>query len=140
MISFDDVTKENIKEHNLSWAQILDHLYRILIIQSSGSVKANALYNSISHQPYIDKIYLYAKGPYEAKYQMLINKRESTSLKHLIDSEVFIKYSNDDIYKNIEEYNPDKDRIILTAFDDLIADMISNKKLNPIVTEPLKSN
>ena len=41
----------------------------------------------------------------------------------------------DDIYKNIEEYNPNKKRKILIVFDDMIADMLSNKKLNPIVTE-----
>ena len=40
-----------------------------------------------------------------------------------------------DIYKNIEEYNPNKKRKILIAFDDMIADMLRNKKLNPIVTE-----
>ena len=41
----------------------------------------------------------------------------------------------DDIYKNIEEYNPSKKRKILTVFDDMIADMLGYKKLNPIVTE-----
>ena len=41
----------------------------------------------------------------------------------------------DDIYKSIEEYNPNKKRKILIVFDDMIADMLSNKKLNPIVTE-----
>ena len=41
----------------------------------------------------------------------------------------------DDIYKNIEEYNQNKKRKILIAFDDIIADMFSNKKVNPIVTE-----
>ena len=40
-----------------------------------------------------------------------------------------------DIYKNIEEYNPNKKRKILIVFDDMIADMLSNKKLNPRVTE-----
>ena len=40
----------------------------------------------------------------------------------------------DDIYKNIEEYNPNKTRKILIAFDDVIADMLSNKRLNPILT------
>ena len=43
----------------------------------------------------------------------------------------------DDIYKNIEEYNPNKKRKILVVFDDMIADMLSNKKLNPIVNESL---
>ena len=68
---------------------------------------------------------------------MLINKRESTGLKYLNDPKTFIEFSNDmsGIYKNIEENNPNKKRKILIAFDDLIADMLSNKKLNPIVTE-----
>ena len=81
-------------------------------------------------QPDIDKIYLYAKDPYEAKYQFLINKRGNTGLKHFNDSKAFIEYSNDmdDIYKNIEEYNPNKERKILTFFD-MIADMLSNKNL-----------
>ena len=53
------------------------------------------------------------------------------------DSKAFIEHSNgmDDINKNIEEYNPNKKRKILIAFDDTIADMLSNKKLNPIVSE-----
>ena len=73
----------------------------------------------------------------KAKYQLLINKRESTGLKYLNDSKAFIEYLNDmdNIYKNIEEYNPDKKRKILIVFDDMIADVLSNKKLNPIVTE-----
>ena len=79
MINFD-VTKENIEEHNPNWPQILDHLYKILIIGGSGSGK-KSLFNLINEQPDIDKIYLYAKDPYEAKYQFLIKKRESTDLK-----------------------------------------------------------
>ena len=43
----------------------------------------------------------------------------------------------DNIYKNIVEYNPNKKRKILILFDDMIADMLSNKKLNPTVTELL---
>ena len=59
----------------------------------------------MNHEPDIDRIYLYAKDPYEEKYQLLINKREGADIKHLNDSEAFIKYSNDmnDICKNIEE-------------------------------------
>ena len=41
----------------------------------------------------------------------------------------------DDIYKYIEEYNPNEKRKMLIVFDDIIADMLSNKKLNRIVTE-----
>ena len=137
MTNFDDVAKENIKEHDANWPEILDHPYRTLIIRGSGSEKTNSLFNLINKQPDIDKIYLYAKDPYKAKYQILINKRESTILKHFNDSKAFIEYVNDmdDIYKNIEEHNPNKKHNILTVFDDMIADMLSNKKLNPIVTE-----
>ena len=111
--------------------------YRILIIGGSGSGKTNALLNLINNQPDIDKIYMYAKDPYEAKYQFLINKRESTGLNHFNDPKAFIEYSNDmhDVYKNIDEYNPDKENKILIVFDDMIADMIHNKKLNSIVTK-----
>ena len=92
--------------------------------------KMNSLFNLISQQPVIDKIYLYTKYPYEAKYHFLINKQESTGLKHLNDSKDFLECSNymDDIYKNIKEYNPNKKRKILIIFDDMIADML--RKLN----------
>ena len=82
---------------------------------------------------------MYAKDPYEAKYQFLINKRESIRLKYFNDPKAFTEYSNDiqDVYKNIHEYNIDKERKILTVFDDMIVDMINNKKLNSIVTELL---
>ena len=137
MINFDDYTNENKTKHNLKWPYIEDHPYRILIIGGSGSGKTNALLNLINNQPDIDKIYLYAKDPYEAKYQFLINKRESTGLKHFNDPKAFIEYSNDmhNVYENIDEYNTDKERKTLIAFDDMIADMINNKKLNSIVTE-----
>ena len=62
----------------------------------------------------------------------MINKGKSIGLKHFYDSEVFIEYSNDmdDIYKNIEEHNPNKKPETLIVFDDMIADRLSNKKLN----------
>ena len=93
--------------------------------------------NLINNQPDIGKIYLNAKDPYKAKYQFLINKRESTGLKHFGDPKAFIEYSNDmqDVYENIDEYNTDKERKILIVFDDMIADMINNKKLHLIVTD-----
>ena len=125
MINFVDVTKENIKEHNLNWPKIIDHPYRILIIGGSGSGKTNSLFNLINQQPDTDKIYLYAKDPYKAKCQFLINKRESTDLKQFNDSKAFIEYLNDmdDIYVNIEEHNPNKKCKILIVFDDMIADI-----------------
>ena len=91
----------------------------------------------INSQLDIDKIHLYAKDPYERKYQYLINKREKVGLDHFKDPKAFMEYSNDmqDVYKNIEDYNPGKKRKILIVFDDMIADMINNKKLIPVVTE-----
>ena len=111
--------------------------YRILIIGGSGSGKTNVLLNLIENQLDIDKVNLYAKDPYEAKYQYLINKRESVGINHFKDPEAFIEYSNDmrNVYKNINYYNPNKENKILIVFDDMIADMIQNKKLNLIVTE-----
>ena len=105
MINFDDYTNENKSEHNLKWPYIPDYPYRILIIGGSGSGKANALLNLINNQPDIDNKFLYAKDPYEAKYQPLINKREKVGQDHFNDPKAFIEYSNDmeDVYKNIEE-------------------------------------
>ena len=85
MINFDDYVNENKTEHNSNWPYILDFPYRTLIICGSGSGKTNALLNLINKQPDIDKIHLYAKDRYEDKYQLLINKRESTGLKHFND-------------------------------------------------------
>ena len=76
MINFVDYTNENKIGHNKNWPYIPDHPYRILIIGGSGSGKTNVLLNLIDNQPDVDKIYLYAKDPYELKYQYLINIRE----------------------------------------------------------------
>ena len=136
MINFDDYTNENKSQHNKNWPYIPDHPYRILIIGGSGSGKTNTLLNLIDNQPDIDKIYLYAKDLYEPKYQFLINQRESIGLKHCNDPKAFIEYSNDmcDVYENTDDYNLDKENKILIVFDDMIVDMINNKKLNSIVT------
>ena len=137
MIIYEYTNKNNNKKKNLNWPYIPDHPYRILIIGGLGSGKTNALLNLINNQPDIDKIYLYAKDPYEDKYQFLIKKRENIGLKHFNNLKAFIEYSNDmrDVYKNIDHYNPDKENKILIVFDDMIADMINDKKLNSIATE-----
>ena len=131
MINFDDYTNENKIKYNSKRPYIPDHPYRILIVGGSGSTRINALFNLINNQPDIDKIYLYAKDPYEAKYQYLINKHKKLGLNHFDDHKAFMEYSNDmqDVYKNIEDYNPGKKRKILIVFDDMIADMINNKRL-----------
>ena len=95
MINFDDYTNENQTGHNSKWPYIPDHSYRILIVGGSGSGKTNALLNLINNQPDIDKIYLYSKDSYEAKYQYLINKGEKVGLDHFNDPKTFIEYSND---------------------------------------------
>ena len=137
MINFDDYTNENKTEHNLKLPYIPNHPYRILTIGSPGSGKTNALSDLVNNQSDIDKIYLYKEDPYKAKCQYLINKNEKVGLKHYDDPKAFIENSNgmQDFYKNIEEYNLGKKRKVLIVFVDMIADMISNKKLNLIVTE-----
>ena len=92
-----------MQKNNPNWQDIPNHQYKILIVGGSKSGKTNALLNLTNVEADIYKISLYAKDPYEAKYQMFIKKRESTGLKYLNDSKVFIKYLNsmDDIYKNI---------------------------------------
>ena len=113
MIHFDDYINENKTEHNSNWPYIPDHQYRILIVCGSGSRITNALLNLINNQQDIDKIYLYAKDPYEAKYEYLINNREKVGLDHFNNPKAFIEYSNDmlDVYRNIEDYNPDNKKI-----------------------------
>ena len=93
----------------------------------------------IKDQEGIDKIYLYVKDPYKAKYKCFVSKREKVGLNHYYDPRAFMEYSNDMqvVYKDIEKYNPGKKRKVLIVFNDMIADMIENKKLNPIVTELL---
>ena len=137
MINFDDYTDENKIDHNPNWLYIPDDPYRILILGGSRSGKTNTLLNLTNNQSDIDKIYLYAKDLYEDKYQFLIKKIENIGLKHFNDPKSFIEYSNDmrDVYKNINHYNPNKENKILIIFDNMIADMINNKKLNLIVTK-----
>ena len=84
MINFDDYVNEHKTEHNKNWPYIPDKPYRVLKVGGSGSGKTNALLNLIENQPDIDKMYLYAKDTYEAKYQCLINKRESVDINHIM--------------------------------------------------------
>ena len=128
---------EKKTELNINWPYVPDHPYRILMIGGSGSEKTNVLMNSIENQPGIDKIYLYAKDPDKVKYQYLINKREGIGIDHFNDPKAFIEYSNHmrHVYTNINYYNINKENKILIVFDNMIADLINNKKLNSIVTE-----
>ena len=80
--------------------------------------------NLINEQKNIDKIYLYAKDLSESKYEYLIKNRENAGIKHLNDSKAFIECSNtmNDVYENIDNYNPNRKRKILIVFDNMIAD------------------
>ena len=124
MINFDGYVNENKNEHNKNCPNIPDHPYRILMIGGSGSGKTNVLLNLIENQPDIDKIYLYAKDPYEAKYQYLINKREGVGINHFNNPKAYTEHSKDvhDVYKNID-YNPDMGNKTLIVIDDMIADI-----------------
>ena len=108
-----------------------------MIIGDSGSGKTNTLLHLIKEQDDIDKTYLYAKDLSEPKYEFLIKKREYAGTKHFSDPNAFIECSNtmDDVYKNIDDYNPSRQRKILIVFDDMIADVMSNKKFQVIIKE-----
>ena len=95
MFNFDYITKEDTKKHNPNQPEVPDHPQIILIVGGSGSAKTNALLDLINDEPDIDKIFLYAKDPYEVKYQLLIPKRQSTGMKYLNNSKAVIEYLND---------------------------------------------
>ena len=137
MINLDSITNKNNKEYNEKWSYTPNHPYRILIIGGCGSGKRNALLNLINEQSNIDKIYLYAKDLNEPKYEFLIQKRKNTRIKHFNDSNAFVECSNttDDVYENIDDYNPKRKRKFLIIFNDMIADIISNKKFQTIIKE-----
>ena len=97
----------------------------------------NTLLNLINEQRDIDKIYLYAKDLSEPKYEYLIKNRKNVGIKHVNDSKAFIECSNkmDDVYENIDDYNPSRERKILIVFDEMIADIMTNKKFQAIIKE-----
>ena len=99
-----------------------------MIIGSFGSGKTNTLINLINEQGDIDKIYLYAKDLSEPKYEILIKNRKNVGIKHFNDTNAFIECSNtmDDIYENIHDNNPSIKRKNLIAFDNMIADIMTN--------------
>ena len=139
MINFDDIVSENKTVHNKNWPSIPDHPYRILIIGGLGSGKANALINLINEQNDIDKIYLSPRDLSEPKYEYLIKKREDIGIKHLNNPNAFIECLNtmNDFYDIINDYNSDRRRKILIVFDDMIEDIMTNKKFQAIIKELL---
>ena len=108
-----------------------------MIIGGSGSKKTNALLNLINEQHDIDKTYLYAKDLNEPRYEYLIKIWENAGINHLNDSNTFIVCFNtmDDVDKNINDYNPSRRWKILIVFDDMIADIMTNKEFKAIIKE-----
>ena len=116
MLILDRITNEN----NKNWPFISDHPYRILIIGGSKSGKINALIDLINEQNDIGKIYLYSKDLSE--HEILIKQRKKA----------LIECSNtmDDVYGNIDDYNSSRKRKILIVFDDMISDIMTNKRFH----------
>ena len=109
----------------------------LLIIGGSGL--GQTLLNLIKEQDDIDKIHLYAKGLSEPKYELSIKKRKHARVKRFSDPNAFIECSNrmDNVYENIDHCNPNSQRKILTVFDDVIVDIMSNKKFQAVIKELL---
>ena len=129
MKNFDQSVQIN---HNPNWPNIPDHPYRILIIGGSRSGKTNVLLNLIENQrPDFDKIYLYVKDWFKSKYQLFIKGREKVGIENFKNPKAFLDYSQtiDDVYENLEDYNPTKKRRVLIVFDDMIADIESDRKM-----------
>ena len=108
-----------------------------MIIGGSGSGKTNTLLNLINEQNDIGNNYLYARDLNKSKYEILIEKRKDAGIKYLNDANAFIECSNtmDDANENIHDYNSSRKRKILIVFDDMIADIMTNKKFQAIIKE-----
>ena len=108
-----------------------------MITGASGSGKTNALTNLINEQHHIDKIYLYARDLSKPKYELLIKKREDVGIKHVNYSKAFIECSNtmDDIYEKINDYSSIRKRKKIIVFDDMIANIMTNRRFQAITKE-----
>ena len=93
--------------------------------------------NLINEQHDIDKIYLYTRDLNEPKYEILIKKYKDAGIKHLNDPNAFIECSNmmNDVYENIHDYNSSRQRKILIVFDNMITDIMTNKRFQAIIKE-----
>ena len=131
MLNLDNIVSNKNENKNNDWP------FRMLIIGPSGSGKTNNLLHLINNLHPIDKTYSYAKDKHEPKYEYLISKREQTGIKNLSDPKAFIEYSNDmnDALDDINNYNKNRDKKVLTVFDDMIADTEYNKNFKRIIKE-----
>ena len=131
MLNLDNIVSNKNENKDNNWP------FRMLIIGPLGSGKTNTLLHLINNLHPIDKIYLYAKDLSEPKYEYLINKREHAGIKNLNDPHAFIEYSNDmdDVLDDINNYNKNRDKKVLTVFDDMIAGIEYNKNFKQMIKE-----
>ena len=131
MKDYDQSVKIN---HNPNWLYIPDHPFRTLIIGGSGSIKTNVLLNLIKK---LKKFIYMSKIHSNQSINYLLMEEKKQEFKNEKNSKVRIDYSQavDDVYENLEDYNPMKNRKVLIVFDEMKADMESSKKSRLIVTE-----
>ena len=134
MFNLDNIVNKNNKNNDKNWP------ITMLIIGPSGSGKTNTLLHLIqklNNSNPIDQIYLYAKDLSKPKYEFLINNCKNAGIKNYNGPNAFIEYSNtmDDVFSNIDDYNQRGKRRILIVFDDMIADIMTNKKFQVIIKE-----
>ena len=131
MLNLDNIVSNKNENKDNNWP------FEMLIIGPSGSGKTNVFLHLINNLHPIDKICLYAKDLQEPTYEYLINKREQAGIKNLNDSHAFIEYSDDmyDVLDNINNYHKNRDKKVLVVFDDMIADIMRNKKFEAIIKE-----
>ena len=134
MLNLDKIVTKNNENKDKNWP------FRMLIIGPSGSGKTNALLHLIQNlndtNP-IDKIFLYAKDLSEPKYEFLINNRVDAGIKNLSNPNAFTEYSNtmDDVFINIDNFNTKRKKRVFLIFDDMMADIMGDKKIKAIIKE-----
>ena len=140
MLNLDNIVSNKNENKGTTGSSSLERNnwpFRMLIIGPSGSGKTNTLLHLIKNLHPIEKIYSYAKDLHEPKYEYLINKREQAGIKNLNDPHAFIEYWDDmnDVLDDINNYNKNRDKKVLIAFDDMIADIEYNKNFKRIIKE-----
>ena len=133
MLNLDNIINSKYQNEDEDWP------FRMLIIGPSGYGKTSVLLHLIKnlHATHpVDNI-IYAKDLGEPKYEFLINDRRNAGIRHLNDPTAFIEYSNDmnDVYTDINDHNKKRENRVLIVFDDMIADIESNKKFKEIIKE-----